>query len=120
MPHGKFSSINQKYYPDLGSASNWSCLMGNFLQLIRSTTQIWEVMCHQCGIFAFVSQMLVLWEISGDFSLKPSEQRYRFDTCYCLFHFSVEINIFCFFFLSSDLLLLNQFTIINLNKIILE
>ena len=94
--------------------------MGNFLQLIRSTTQIWEVMCHQCGIFAFVSQMLVLWEISGDFSLKPSEQRYRFNTCYCLFHFSVEINIFCFFFLSSDLLLLNQFTIINLNKIILE
>ena len=92
--------------------------MGNLLQSIRSTTQIWVAMGHQYRIFALVSQMSFLWEISGDFSLKPSEQRYGFDTCYCLFHFSLEINIFCFFF--SDLLLLNQFTIINLNKVILE
>ena len=73
--------------------------MGNLLQSIRSTTQIWVAMGHQYRIFALVSQMSFLWEISGDFSLKPSEQRYGFDTCYCLFHFSLEINIFCFFFL---------------------
>ena len=63
------------HYPDLGSASNWSCLMGNLLPSIRSTTQIWVVMCHQYRIFALKSQTSFVCEISGDFSLKPSEQR---------------------------------------------
>ena len=34
-------------HPDLGSASDWSCRMGNLFQLIRSTTQIW-VVSWQC------------------------------------------------------------------------
>ena len=30
-------------YPVLGSASDWSCHVGNLIQPIRSTTQIWVV-----------------------------------------------------------------------------
>ena len=32
-----------RHYPDLGSASDWSCRLGNLIQPIRSTTQIWVV-----------------------------------------------------------------------------
>ena len=67
------------HYPDLGSASNWLCLMENLLPSIRSTTQIRVVMCHQYRIFALISQTSFLCEISSDFSLKPSGQRYGFD-----------------------------------------
>ena len=42
--------------PDLGTASYWLSRMGNLIQPIRSTTQIWEVMRHQYGICALVSQ----------------------------------------------------------------
>ena len=42
------------HYPDLGSASDWSC-EGNFLQEIRSTPQICIVTRHQYGISALVS-----------------------------------------------------------------
>ena len=42
------------HYPDLGSASDWSCHVGILFQPIRSTTQIWVVMRHQYGISAFV------------------------------------------------------------------
>ena len=45
-----------RHYPDFGSASDWSCGMENFLQPIRSTTQIWIKTRHQYGIPAFVSQ----------------------------------------------------------------
>ena len=45
-----------RHYPDLGSASDWSCRVGNLIQPIRSTTQIWVVMRHQYGISALVSQ----------------------------------------------------------------
>ena len=45
-----------RHYPDFGSASDWSCRVENFLQPIRSTTQIWIVTRHQYGISAFVSQ----------------------------------------------------------------
>ena len=44
------------HYPDLGIASDWSCRVGNLIQPIRSTTQIWVVMRHQNGISALVSQ----------------------------------------------------------------
>ena len=40
---------------DLGSASDWSCGVGNLIQPIRSTTQIWGVTRHQYGIFVLVS-----------------------------------------------------------------
>ena len=36
--------------PDLGSAFDWLCRIGNLLQLIRITTQIWVVIHHQYGI----------------------------------------------------------------------
>ena len=44
------------HYPDVSSVFNWSCHVGNLLQPIRSTTQIWEVTSHQYGVFALVSQ----------------------------------------------------------------
>ena len=54
------------HYPDLGSASDWSCRVGNLLQPIRSTTQIWVVTRHQYGISALVSQTSFRGETSGD------------------------------------------------------
>ena len=50
----KLVSTNQKHYPDLVSASDWSCRLRNLLQPIRSTTQIWLVLligraaCEAC------------------------------------------------------------------------
>ena len=48
--------FRSRHFPDLGSASSWSCFVGNLIQPIRSTTQISVVMRHQHGISAFVSQ----------------------------------------------------------------
>ena len=46
-----------RHHPDLGSsASDWSRHVGNSIQLIRSTAQIWVVTHHQYGISALVSQ----------------------------------------------------------------
>ena len=53
------------HYPDLGSASDWSCHVGNLIQPIRSTTQIQVVACHQYGIFALISQMSFGVETTG-------------------------------------------------------
>ena len=39
--------------------------MGNLLQPIRSTTQIWVVKRHQYGISALVSQTSFRWQTSG-------------------------------------------------------
>ena len=55
-----------RHYPDLGSASHWSCHMGNLIQPIRSTTQIWVVTRHQYGISALVPQTSFRRETSGD------------------------------------------------------
>ena len=44
------------HYPDLGSASDWSCCVGNLSQPTRSTTQIWEVTRHRYEISVLVSQ----------------------------------------------------------------
>ena len=54
-----------RHYPDLGSASDWSCRVGNLIQPIRSTTQIWVVTRHQYGISALVSQKSFGLETSG-------------------------------------------------------
>ena len=51
------NSLLMTHYPDLGTASYWLCRVGNLIQPIRSTTQIWEVTRHQYGISALVSQM---------------------------------------------------------------
>ena len=50
----------QKFHTDdaslpMDSASDWSCRMGNLIQPIRSTTQIWIVTRHP-GIAALVFQ----------------------------------------------------------------
>ena len=37
------SILMTRHYPVLGSASDWSCCMGNLIQPTRSTTQIWVV-----------------------------------------------------------------------------
>ena len=47
---------------DLG---DWSCRVGNLIQPIRSTTQIWPVTRHQYGISALVSQMSFGVKTSG-------------------------------------------------------
>ena len=37
------SILMTRHYPNLGTASDWSCRVGNLVQPIRSTTQIWVV-----------------------------------------------------------------------------
>ena len=54
-----------RHYPDLGSASDWLCHVGNLIQPIRNTTQLWVVMRHQYGIFALASQMAFCRETTG-------------------------------------------------------
>ena len=49
------SLLRTRHYPDLGNTSG-SCCVGNLLQPIKSTTQIWVVTRHQYGISALVSQ----------------------------------------------------------------
>ena len=44
-------------YPDLGSASDWSYHVGNLLEPIKSTTQIWVLTHHQDGLSTLDSQM---------------------------------------------------------------
>ena len=50
------SILMTRHYSDLGSVSNWSCRVGNLIQPIRSTTQIWVVTRHQYGISVLLSQ----------------------------------------------------------------
>ena len=60
------SILMTRHYPDLGSASDWSCRVGNLIQPIRGTTQIWVVTRHQYGISALVSQTSFGGETSGN------------------------------------------------------
>ena len=53
------------HYLDLGSASDWSCRVGNVLQPIKITTQFWVVTRHQYGISALVSQTSFRGETVG-------------------------------------------------------
>ena len=59
------SILMTRHYPDLGSTSDWSCRVGNLIQPIRSTTQIWVVTRHQYGISALVSKTSFDGETSG-------------------------------------------------------
>ena len=52
----KYFILMMHDYPDLVRASDWLCHMGTLLQLIRSTTKMCEVTCHQYRISALVSQ----------------------------------------------------------------
>ena len=53
------------HYPDLSSASDWSCCVGNLIQPIRSTTQISVVTRHHYGISALVPQTSLRVETSA-------------------------------------------------------
>ena len=53
------------HYQDLDSASGWSWRVGNLIQPIKSTTQIWIVTRHQYRISALVSQTSFGGETSG-------------------------------------------------------
>ena len=50
---GRNSILMTRHYSDLGSASDWSYRVGNFIQPISNTTQIWVVTRHQYGIVQF-------------------------------------------------------------------
>ena len=45
------------HYPDLTSACDWLNQISHAAWPIKSTTQIWVVIHHQCGISALISQM---------------------------------------------------------------
>ena len=53
------------HYTDLGSAPDWLNQISHAARPIRSTTQIWVVMCHQYGISVLVSQPLLGGETMG-------------------------------------------------------
>ena len=63
------SILMTRHYPDLGSASDWSCRVGNLIQAFRSTTQIWVVTRHQYGISALLCQTSFGWETSGSVAI---------------------------------------------------
>ena len=55
----------KRHYPDLGSASDWSCRLVNLIQPIRSATQIWVVALYQYRICTLISQTSFGGETSG-------------------------------------------------------
>ena len=59
------SILTTRHNPDLGNAFDCSCRVGNLLQPIKSTFQIWVVTCHRCGISALIFQTLFCRETSG-------------------------------------------------------
>ena len=59
------SILMTRHYPELGSASDWSCHLGHLLQPFRRTTWIWVVRRHRCGISALVSRTSFRRETSG-------------------------------------------------------
>ena len=59
------SILMTRHYPDLSSASDWLCSVGDLLQPIRSPTQVWVVTRHQNGISAVVSQTSFRGETNG-------------------------------------------------------
>ena len=56
------SILMMHHYPDLGSASDWLCHVGNLFQTIKSATQILVVTCHQWGISVLSSQTIFCGE----------------------------------------------------------
>ena len=89
-----------RHYPDLGSASDWSCYVGNLIQPMRSTTQIWVVMRHQYGISVLVSQTSFGGKTSGSvakcrlFSQAKSKEKAEELTQSLLVGTSVVISMF--------------------------
>ena len=52
----KNSTLVMSHYPDLGSASDWSCC--NMFQPLRGTTKSWIVTRYQYGTSTLASQTL--------------------------------------------------------------
>ena len=59
------SILMTHHYPDLTSACDWLNQISHAAWPIKSTTQIWVVIHHQCGISALISQMSFGRETSG-------------------------------------------------------
>ena len=59
------SLLITRHYQDMGSFSDCSCRVGNLIQPVRSTTQIWVVTRHQYGISSLVSHTSFGEETSG-------------------------------------------------------
>ena len=92
LKNGRRSSILMtRHYPDLGSASDWSCRVGNLIQPIRSTTQIWVVTRHQYGISALVSQTSFGGETSDSVAKCRMFSRAIFIGVYLLFTSHIRI-----------------------------
>ena len=104
---GRNSTLMTHHYPDLGRASDWLKQISNVARPIRSSTQIWQVIRHQCGISvlfyltSFLGQPSGAWcfEMSAVFlgyseaSVTPSK-----GTCYylpcCVFAWICLLNFF--------------------------
>ena len=71
------------HYPNLGSASEWSCRMGKLIQPIRSSTQIWVVTSHQYGISALVSQTSFGGETTGSIAKCGLFSKANLTTLHC-------------------------------------
>ena len=82
-PRAIMSVLMTCYYPDLGSASDWSCHRGNLLQPIRSTSQIWVITRHQYGISAlflgrhFTGKPVVASRNVGCFSSQATNKLFK-------------------------------------------
>ena len=86
------SILMTRHYPDLGSASDWSCHVGNLIQPMRSTTQIWVVTRHQYGISVLVSQTSFGGETSGSVAKCRLFSRAIFIGVYLLFTSHIRIH----------------------------
>ena len=91
--------------PDLGSAFDWLCRIGNLLQLIRITTQIWVVIQHQYGILRAI--------LRCHFSGKPVVSS-RNDGCFLR---QVKISELCRLTVTLVSWLLKNVTLLSLNKV---
>ena len=76
-----------RQYPDLGSASDWSSHVGNLIQPVRSTTQIWIVTRHQYRISVLVSQTSFGGKTSGCVAKCPLFSRVTFIGVYIYIFF---------------------------------
>ena len=98
--------FSAKWSAEIRCAFDWSCGVGNLLQPIRSTAQIWKVMRHQYGISALVSQTSFCPEASGGvlkcwlFS-RASYRSNAWSLCTWMFKNSFSQWSFCFLFSSS-------------------
>ena len=82
-------------HANLGSASDWSCRVGNLLQPIRSTSLIWVVTRHQYGISSPVSQTS-FQSFNGKTSGDVTNCRLAFHCMFCYWRLCLGIEtVFC-------------------------